>query len=62
MEEDLQRDYAAWAVFILPFLVFSGYLSARGELTLEFVGMYWLPAIGLVSIGVLPPPWELLVN
>jgi hypothetical protein len=62
MEEKPQQTLAVWAVFVLPFLVFGGFLYTRDQLTLEVVGMYWFPAVVLTSLGVIPPPWKPLVS
>jgi hypothetical protein len=51
-----------WAVFVLPFLILGGFLYIQEEFTIEFVGLYWFPAIVLTLIGTIPPPWDPLVN
>ncbi|MFT4891320.1 MAG: hypothetical protein ACI9YT_002247 [Halobacteriales archaeon] len=58
MEEDSQRASAIWAVLILPFLIVAGVLSFHDRLSMVIVGLYWFPAIILVIIGTIPPPWE----
>jgi hypothetical protein len=58
MDEERQRTVAVWAVFVLPFLCFGGWLAARGELTPAVVGIYWFPAVVLTVIGTIPPPWH----
>jgi hypothetical protein len=62
MDQNTQQGIAVWSVFLLPFLVFGGFLLTRNQLTLEVVGIYWFPAIVLTVIGVIPPPWRPLVN
>jgi len=47
MDQDTQQAIAVWAVFILPFLIFGGFLYIRNQLTLEIVAMYWFPAVVL---------------
>ena len=58
MDEDSQRAVAVWAVFILPFVLFGGFLYTRNQLTMEVVFLYWFPAVVLTVIGTIPPPWE----
>jgi len=60
MDGETQRALAIWAMFAIAFVVFAGFLSARGELTPEFVGIYWLTPMIVTAIGVLPPPWAAL--
>lgn len=62
MDAESQRVLAAWAVFVVPFLVFGGVLSVRDQLTIEVIGLYWFPAIVLTLIGTIPPPWKPLVD
>ncbi|MFB6353269.1 MAG: hypothetical protein ABEJ92_04210 [Halobacteriales archaeon] len=62
MDAESPRATAVWAVFVLPFLIFGGVLYTRGQLTLEIIGLYWFPAIVLVIIGAIPPPWKPLVT
>lgn len=62
MDEESQRTVAVWAVFVLPFVIFGGFLYVQEELVIEFIGLYWFPAIVLTIIGTIPPPWEPLVN
>ncbi|ELY67485.1 hypothetical protein C489_10354 [Natrinema versiforme JCM 10478] len=62
MEGDTYRTVAVWAVFVLPFCVLVGFLSTHDRLTIEIVALYWFPAVALTSIGIIPPPWDLLVS
>ena len=62
MDAESQRGLAAWAVFVVPFLVFGGVLSVRNQLTIEVIGLYWFPAIVLTLVGTIPPPWKPLVD
>ncbi len=47
-------------MFVVSFVLLAGFLSTRGELTLGFVGIYWLAPVIATAIGVLPPPWAAL--
>ena len=62
MDEESQRTVAAWAVFVLPLVIFAGFLYVEKELPIDFIGLYWFPAIVLTIIGSIPPLWELFVN
>jgi hypothetical protein len=56
MDQNTQQGIAVWTVFLLPVLVFGGFLLTRNQLTLDVVGIYWFPVIVLTVIGVIPPP------
>jgi hypothetical protein len=62
MDQDTQQAIAVWDVFLLPFLIFAGFLYIRNQLTPKIVAMYWFPAVVLTIIGVIPPPWKSLGN
>jgi hypothetical protein len=60
MNGERQRALAIWVMFVVAFVLLAGFLSTRGELTLGFVGIYWLGPVIATAIGVLPPPWAAL--
>ncbi|MFB6103649.1 MAG: hypothetical protein ABEJ57_01000, partial [Halobacteriaceae archaeon] len=62
MDTESQRAIAVWAVFVVPFVIFGGFLYIRDQLTLGFIGLYWFPPIALTMIGTIPPPWDPLRN
>lgn len=62
MDRDTRQAIAVWAVLVLPFLILGSSLYIRDRLTLEVIGTYWFPAIVLAVLGVVPPPWEPLVD
>jgi len=60
VDGETQRALAIWGMFVTGFVLFAGFLATRGELTLGFVGTYWLTPVIVTAIGVLPPPWAAL--
>lgn len=62
MDGDSQRAVAVWAILVLPFAIFAGFLYTRNQLTIEVFAVYWFPAVVLTLVGTIPPPWEPLVS
>lgn len=62
MDGESQRTIAVWTVFVFPFLILGGFLYIQEELTIEFIGLYWVAPILVTAIGVIKPPWDPLVN
>jgi hypothetical protein len=60
VDGETQRALAIWAMFVVAFVLLTGFLFTHGELTLGFVGIYWLGPVIATAIGVLPPPWAAL--
>jgi hypothetical protein len=60
MDGGIQRTLAIWTMLTVVFVLFAGFLSARGELTLGFVGTYWLTPVVVTAIGILPLPWAVV--
>jgi uncharacterized integral membrane protein len=55
-DEESRRTIGAWTVFVVLFLVFESFLYTQGELTIEFIGLYWsvpviVTAIGVINVG-----------
>lgn len=63
MDEESQRTIAVWSLYFLSFVFLGFFLHMQGgQLTIELVGVYWFPAVILTVIGVIPPPWEPLIQ
>lgn len=62
MEAAILKTAAIWTVLVVPFVALAGFLSARNQLGLTVVAVYWFPPIALVVIGTIPAPWQPLAG